>query len=136
MNKVFNGQMIGTIDIDKDSNIDPVFLKDKQLIPYWLLSSGERRRVDLSLCLAFFEFVSHSSHNMPKYLVLDEPFSNLDMMGIKQCVSVLIDIHKRHNLDIFIVTHTTFPQEILDQSVSLKTIEIIKKNGISTVKLN
>ncbi|HOD61349.1 MAG TPA: hypothetical protein PKG96_04430 [Bacilli bacterium] len=135
MNKVFNGQMIGTIDIDKDSNIDPVFLKDKQLIPYWLLSSGERRRVDMSLCLAFFEFVSHSSHNMPKYLVLDEPFSNLDMMGIKQCVAVLVDIHKRHNLDIFIVTHTTFPQEILDQSVNLKTIEIIKKNGISTVKL-
>jgi len=136
MNKVFNGQMIGTINIDNDSNIDPIFIKDKQIIPYWLLSSGERRRVDLSLCLAFFEFVSYSTVNMPKFLVLDEPFSNLDTIGIKECVSVLADIHKRHNLDIFIVTHTTFPYEILDQSIDIKKIEIMKKNNISTVKIS
>ncbi len=58
------------------------------------LSGGERRRLALASVIAM----------EPEYLILDEPFMELDYPGIKDLLSILVTLHKG-GLGMCIVTH-------------------------------
>lgn len=65
------------------------------------LSGGERQRIGLAIALA----------KKPRLLLLDEPFSNLDIGHRNTLRSILDDLHDALNLTLLIVSHN--PSEIL-----------------------
>jgi cobalt transport protein ATP-binding subunit len=62
--------------------------------PVHLLSGGEKRRVAVAGVLAL----------QPRTLVFDEPFANLDYIGVRQVLSQIIDLHKLGHT-VIVTTH-------------------------------
>ena len=63
--------------------------------PIGKLSGGEFQKILLARALA----------QQPKILLLDEPFSNLDITSRSQIETLLNRIHERHNITIVMVIH-------------------------------
>ena len=63
--------------------------------PIGKLSGGEFQKILLARALA----------QQPKMLLLDEPFSNLDLASRMQIETLLNRIHERHNITIIMVSH-------------------------------
>ena len=63
--------------------------------PIGKLSGGEFQKIMLARALA----------QQPKMLLLDEPFSNLDLSSRIQIETLLNRIHERHNITIIMVSH-------------------------------
>jgi len=97
---------------------------------YEALSGGEKRRVDIGLCLALNKWVSYK-YGVPKgilgVLVLDELFSFIDASGEESIGNVLS--REGREKAVFVVTHT-------DELVSYadRFMTVVKRNGISTVE--
>ena len=61
----------------------------------YMLSGGERRRVEIARSLAI----------SPSFLLLDEPFSGIDPIQVKELQSIIFDL-KRNGIGILITDHT------------------------------
>lgn len=60
------------------------------------LSGGQMRRVAIAGVVAMG----------PKYLILDEPAAGLDPKGRRQILGQVLDLHKKQDMGIIIVTHS------------------------------
>lgn len=134
ISKLYNNEIIGSITIDDDGNIDITLTKDEYEINYWQLSSGERKRIDIALLLSLYEFTSYVNKNMVKFLILDECLDNLDGNGRECVIDTLVDVQKRHNIDIFLISHTDIPLDNIPDDVIIKKILVTKKDKNSEVK--
>ena len=77
------------------------------------LSGGERQRVSIARSLA----------NNPEIVLADEPTGNLDSKTGKEVMGLLIDLHRKQNLTVIIVTH--------DKSLAKKARHVIHiKDGM------
>ncbi|PIE50718.1 MAG: ABC transporter [Flavobacteriales bacterium] len=84
------------------------------------LSGGQQQRVAIARALSV----------LPKLLILDEPFSNLDFSRKIQLRKRLFDYAKKHNITIIISTHEL--QEVmpwLDQIIILKEGRLIQDDS-------
>lgn len=131
ISKLYNNEIIGKIEIDDDGNIDIILFKDSFETNYWQMSSGERKRVDIAMILSLYEFTSYIKPNLPKFLILDEVFDSLDSPGISAVIETLIDVQKRHEIDLFIISHIAVPIN----SENVKNILVTKKDKNSNVKI-
>ena len=59
------------------------------------LSGGQRQKVAIARALA----------NQPAILLADEPTGNLDSQSGDEVMKLLEDLHSRHGMTIFVVTH-------------------------------
>ncbi len=76
-------------------------------------SGGERQRVCIARTLIL----------KPRFLVLDEPTSSLDMSVQTQILTLLIELQKRHNLAYLFITHDLRVVRVLSHEV------LVIKNG-------
>lgn len=67
-------------------------LKDEPAVK---LSGGERRRLEIARVLAM----------EPKFILLDEPFTGIDPLAIKDIQEIMIDLCKRKNIGVLITDH-------------------------------
>jgi len=84
------------------------------------LSGGEKQRVALARLLTF----------LPRLLLLDEPFSNMDLIHKNILKSVIDDIGKRLGVTCMLISHD--PQDILpwaDEILVMKHGEIIQRSS-------
>lgn len=130
VSKLYNNEINGKIFIDDDGNIDIILFKGENEINYWNLSSGERKRIDLSMLFALNEFYSYLNPNMPKFIILDEIFDSLDKPGIELVTDTIKEIMDRLKLDIFVISH--IPINIENKHINCKKIMVTKKDGISS----
>lgn len=74
------------------------------------LSGGELQRVLLAMAL----------EPLPQILILDEPFSGVDMEGERQLFELLDDIRNRYDLSILFSTHDFNTLHLMDKVILLK----------------
>jgi putative ABC transport system ATP-binding protein len=79
------------------------------------LSGGEQQRVAIARALA----------KNPELLLCDEPTGALDFETGKKALRLLLDVAKKMNKTVIIITHNTAIAEIADRVVHLRSGEIV-----------
>lgn len=90
------------------------------------LSGGERTAVDIAVDLSIVEMLESQLGIGADWMVLDEPFEGMDVMGIEAIVEVIkqAGVNKR----IILVDHHSETKEIVDH-----TINIVRNGSESSV---
>jgi ABC-type molybdenum transport system ATPase subunit/photorepair protein PhrA len=63
-------------------------------------------------------------------LILDEIFDSLDYPGVNAVIETLNDVQKRHQIDLYLISHISIPISY----DNVKNILVSKKDKNSTVK--
>lgn len=135
ISSLYNNEIVGKILVNDDGQIDIVLFKDGFEANYWQLSSGEKKRISIALMLSLYEFTSSLNPNIPKFIVADEIFDSLDVLGRLAVMETLIDMQKRHGLDLFLISHVDIPIEAIPEDTIVKHILVTKKDKVSTAKI-
>lgn len=80
------------------------------------LSSGQRKKMNLIVLLAFIEIIK-MKHNQMNVMFLDEIFSSLDKNNVYKAISILKEYAKKYNMTIFVVSHEALPEEFFDYKI-------------------
>jgi Fe-S cluster assembly ATP-binding protein len=86
------------------------------------LSGGERKRIELSSCLAFH----------PKLAILDEPDSGIDMLSTQDIINV-INIFKKNGSAVLLITHREEIALIADKASQICRGKIVCSGSPSEV---
>ena len=87
--------------------LEKVQLSDKAHLRPYQLSSGERQRVALARALI----------TKPKYLFLDEPFANLDLVLANELLSIILETQKHSPFTLVQIAHHTMGLNNPDASI-------------------
>ena len=103
-----------------DSNFDPHITYLGMEISSESLSSGQRKKMNLIVLLAFIELIK-MKHSTMNIMFLDEIFSSLDKNNVYKAIEILREYSNRYNLTIFVVSHESLPEEFFDSKIFVKT---------------
>jgi DNA repair exonuclease SbcCD ATPase subunit len=98
---------------------------------YLALSGGEKRRVDVSLCMGLNKWVSskyHIQEGLLGIIILDELFSFVDRLG-EESIAGLLYTEGNHRA-IFVISHTP---DIGSYTRNIWTV--VKENGVSSLQI-
>ena len=111
--------------LEFDNNFNPHLYDMGEEIEVSTLSTGEQKRVDLAVLCAIIKLIKtrFSQINM---ICLDETVSSIDPQTAEEIISILMDISHSLNLNIFVVSHVTLPENYFDEK-----IEVIKNTSFS-----
>ena len=91
------------------------------------LSGGERKRLTIALSLL----------SKPKILLLDEPFSALDILSVKMLQELIINLQQENNVTICICDHIASSLlQIVDSAMILSNGNIIAQDTPSNIVKN
>ena len=99
---------------------------------YESLSGGEKRRVDVAVCLALNEWAGRKYSNQDGFLglaILDEVFSYIDRAGEETIASFLYNLGFTRT--VLVISHTP---ELA--SYGYRVWNVIKENGVSELQTN
>ena len=103
---------------------------DSYIRDYKQLSGGEKRRADISICLALNKWIENKYNvkdGILKLIILDEIFSYIDRIGEEAIAEVLKSEGSRKS--VYVITHTSDIGSYTDD-----TICVIKENNISRIE--
>jgi DNA repair exonuclease SbcCD ATPase subunit len=86
------------------------------------LSSGQRKKMNLIVLLAFIEIIK-MKHSQMNVMFLDEIFSSLDKNNVYKAISILKEYAKKYNMTIFVVSHEALPEEFFDYRIIVNQID-------------
>lgn len=115
---------------EERNKIDFDISLNNNVVKYNSLSGGEKRRLDISMCLALNKWVSNKfmiKSGLLGILILDEIFSYIDRLGEETIATLLFN--ESRNRAMFVISHT--PELI---SYADRDMTIIKENGISKLE--
>jgi putative ABC transport system ATP-binding protein len=81
------------------------------------LSGGEQQRVAIARALA----------NNPQIVLADEPTGNLDSATGAQIISLLVDVNRRRNRTLVLVTHDPELAALADEVIALRDGRIVQR---------
>ncbi len=111
--------------IEFDGNYECKLYSLGQEINYKTMSTGERRKADIAVTLAFLRMVKQRIGNI-NILVLDEIFAGIDVVSVNSMLELLHDYSREWGMNIFLVHHANLDSASVD-----KVIEVTKVNGFS-----
>jgi DNA repair exonuclease SbcCD ATPase subunit len=91
-------------------------------------SEGEKKRADLSICLALQDYVKQRAESSMNFEVYDEVFDALDEVGSENVITLLKE-RKKVVGTIFVVTHNEHLKPLFEKKITVTK----GKNGISTI---
>jgi len=94
--------------------LSSVGLKERMLHRPFELSGGEQQRIAIARSLA----------NNPDFIVADEPTGNLDSTTGQKIMEILMNLHKKENKTMIVVTHDPTIAEYSEQIVHIKDGQI------------
>lgn len=103
-NAEFANQLIKQVGIENRKNSYPI-----------QLSGGEKQRVAIARSLI----------NNPAILFADEPTGNLDSKNTKIVMDLLMDLRKKYNLTLVVVTHEKAISKMADRVLKIENGKII-----------
>jgi putative ABC transport system ATP-binding protein len=101
--------------------LDLVNLSDKSHLKPTKLSGGERQRVAIARSLA----------NDPSIILADEPTGSLDSKNSENVMNLLMDLHKKSNVTLIVVTHDLNVAKLAERSIEVldgKVLNIYDSN--------
>lgn len=99
-----------------DSDFDPHITYLGMQISPESLSTGQRKKMNLIVLLAFIEIIK-MKHNHMNIMFLDEIFSSLDKSNVYRAITILKDYATKYNMTIFVVSHESLPEELFDYRI-------------------
>jgi DNA repair exonuclease SbcCD ATPase subunit len=114
-----------------DNEFDPHITYLGMQISPESLSSGQRKKMNLIVLLAFIEIIK-MKHSTMNVMFLDEIFSSLDKTNVYRAISILKEYSTKYNMTIFVVSHESLPEELFDHRICVtqndhfSEMEIIK----------
>lgn len=99
-----------------DNEFDPHITYLGMQISPESLSSGQRKKMNLIVLLAFIEIIK-MKHNHMNIMFLDEIFSSLDKSNVYRAISILKEYSTKYNMTIFVVSHESLPEEFFDTKI-------------------
>ena len=89
------------------------------------LSTGETRRINIAILIAYLKMIRTKKHI--NILFLDEIFSSIDLRGIQEILILLKSFANDYNINIFVVHHAIMNNEYFDRIIQ------IDKNIFTTI---
>jgi DNA repair exonuclease SbcCD ATPase subunit len=86
------------------------------------LSSGQRKKMNLIILLAFIEIIK-MKHNHMNVMFLDEIFSSLDKINVYKAIEILKEYATKYNMTIFVVSHESLPEEFFDYKIMVNQVD-------------
>jgi DNA repair exonuclease SbcCD ATPase subunit len=126
--------MDGKIQVKFNNELEETISRvpiDKDPFVYNSLSGGEHGRIDLAISQAFAHVMMMTSGTCPSFVGLDEVGANIDRPGIHAIYSMICEMARERQ--VIIITHDP---DLLDLLSGYETIEVVKKNGITTLRKN
>lgn len=108
-----------------DGNYDCKVYHLGREINYKTLSSGEKRKADVAVTLAFLRMVKHRIGNI-NILILDEVFAGIDVVSVNSMLELLHEYSREWGVNIYLVHHANLESASVDN-----VIEVKKVNGFS-----
>ena len=96
-------------------------------------STGERCRIQIATMLAFRDLILNGKINSNLFVIDEVIDTGIDSIGIKNVLSILHRKAIESNQNILLISHRS---EVTEENLFNHIIEVIKENGISTLKIN
>ena len=126
----FIHENISKMGIHFDVKLDETFTAEirqfSSLIDPETLSTGENRRINVAILIAYLKLIRTKRHI--NILFLDEVFSSIDIEGIDSILTLLKSFANEYNINIFVVHHAILNQEMFDRILK------INKEVFSTIE--
>lgn len=105
-----------------DMNFEPIITQLGTQVSAESLSTGEQKKMNLIVLLGIIELIKLKHHRV-NLLFLDEIFSSLDVESIYKVVDLLKTFSKKYKMTIFVISHSTLPEELFDRKLSVQKID-------------
>ena len=93
---------------------------------YHAMSTGQRRRINLSVSQAFAHIMSLSSGSIPSLVFLDEISTNVDPLGVQGIYNMICELAE--DKQVFITTHDP---DLLRMLQGCDVIQLVHENGFT-----
>lgn len=112
-----------------DSDFNPIITYLGLEVSAESLSSGQRKKMNLIVLLAFIEIIK-MKHSHMNVLFLDEIFSSLDKNNVYKVIEILKEYAEKYNMTIFVVSHEALPEEFFNYRIL-----VTQKDHFSEMKI-
>jgi len=103
-----------------DSDFNPIITYLGMQVSAESLSSGQRKKMNLIVLLAFIEIIK-MKHSQMNVMFLDEIFSSLDKNNVYKAIEILKEYAERYNMTIFVVSHEALPEEFFNAKILVES---------------
>lgn len=115
-----------------DSDFNPIITYLGMEVSPESLSSGQRKKMNLIVLLAFIEIIK-MKHSQMNVMFLDEIFSSLDKNNVYKAIEILREYAHRYKMTIFVVSHEALPEEFFNSKIFVKTNDHFSEMAITKV---
>jgi DNA repair exonuclease SbcCD ATPase subunit len=118
-----------------NNDFDPIITYLGMQVSPNSLSSGQRKKMNLIVLLAFIEIIK-MKHSHMNVMFLDEIFSSLDRNNVYLAIEILREYAIKYNMTVFVVSHEPLPEEFFDYKIYVKSVnnfsemEMIKNSNL------
>ena len=99
-----------------DSDFNPLITYLGMEVSQESLSSGQRKKMNLIVLLAFIEIIK-MKHSTMNVMFLDEIFASLDKGNVYKSIEILREYADTYGMTIFVVSHESLPEEFFDAKI-------------------
>ena len=103
-----------------DSDFNPLITYLGMEVSQESLSSGQRKKMNLIVLLAFIEIIK-MKHSTMNVMFLDEIFASLDKANVYKSIEILREYADEYGMTIFVVSHESLPEEFFDAKIMVTT---------------
>ena len=96
------------------------------------LSSGQRKKMNIIVLLAFIEIIK-MKHSQLNVLFLDEIFSSLDKNNVYRAIEILKEYAEKYKMTIFVVSHESLPEEFFNSKIFVTTQDHFSEMKITQI---
>lgn len=112
-----------------NNDFDPLITYLGMEVSQESLSSGQRKKMNLIVLLAFIEIIK-MKHSTMNVMFLDEIFASLDKGNVYKSIEILREYADEYGMTIFVVSHESLPEEFFDAKIL-----VTAKDHFSTMQI-